>query len=178
MSALPCWGGPGVLLGGLCSSARALLGATALALLRLGASLIPFVFHPPSLCFASDTAWVPAALPAASPSTPLLSRGCRLQCAPPQQAAAARGWRGTRYERRQHRRRGIHSARDGWLETEEALPYVSFIRLVSGEEEPLAFANKVKQFPVLLALTYFSPQQKNSLLISWSVQKLMRCCSA
>ena len=34
------------------------------------------------------------------------------------------------------------------------------IHLVSREEEPFAFKTKIKQLPVLLALTCFSPQQK------------------
>lgn len=31
---------------------------------------------------------------------------------------------------------------------------------VSGEEELFAFKTKIKQLPILLTLTYFSPQQK------------------
>lgn len=122
-------GGPGP----LCSSARAQCHSpgTSLLLLRLGTFPIPFGCHPPSLCFASDTVWVLAAFPAASPSSPLLLQGSRLQCAPPQQAALAATARVVQIhqERKQSCRRGIHSACDGWLEVEEALLHVCFIQL-------------------------------------------------
>lgn len=51
------------------------------------------------------------------------------------------------------------------------------IHLVSGEEGPLAFINKVKQFPILLALTYFLHDRKCTVnkLVGAKVDEMLLC---